>query len=302
MTKIENKPISSDFPYEKKYIEIDGNKIAYVDEGKGENVLFLHGNPTSSYIWRNIIPYVTDSYRAIAMDLIGMGDSDKPDITYDFEAHAYYVDEFIKKLELKNIILVIHDWGTALGMRYARLNEENVKAMAFMEAVIPPAMPASDYDSLGEETGELFRTLHTEGVGEELVLKNNFFVEVVLGQMAVIRDLTEEEMNHYREPFKTEQSRIPTLSWPRQMPIDGKPKNTVDAVEKNGEWFYNSNIPKLYFYAKPGALNTSKDVEYILNNAPNIKGINTGAGVHYLQEDNPHLIGEELYKWLTNIE
>jgi len=187
--------ISSEFSFDKKTIDVMGSNIAFVDEGSGPVVLFLHGNPTSSYLWRNVIPYVTDGYRAVAPDLIGMGDSDKPNIKYTFEEHAAFLDGFIDELALKDISLVVHDWGSALGMRYARLNPSNVKAMAFMEAIVPPALPVASYEDMGE-TGELFRTLRTPGKGEAMVLEGNFFVEEVLPN---------------RAPYTTTESRLPTL-------------------------------------------------------------------------------------------
>jgi haloalkane dehalogenase len=195
--------ISGDFPFIKKRIEIDGSNMAYVDEGEGQPVLFLHGNPTSSYLWRNVIPYVTEGYRAIAPDLMGMGDSDKPDIGYTFKEQARYLDRFIEALNLKNIVLVIHDWGSALGMRFARINQGNVAAMVFMEAIVKPSFPAPGYEALGPQAGEMFKALRTDGVGEEMILERNFFVEEVLRKFGVMRQLTDVEMAAYRAPFPT---------------------------------------------------------------------------------------------------
>ncbi|NIZ63227.1 haloalkane dehalogenase [Sedimentitalea sp. CY04] len=293
--------ISSDFPFTKKSISVEGSEMAYVDEGEGQPVLFLHGNPTSSYLWRNIIPYVTDGYRAIAPDLIGMGDSGKPNIGYTFEEHATYLDGLIKALGLKDIILVIHDWGSALGMRYARLNSGNVSAMAFMEAIVPPAMPAPSYEAMGPLAGELFKTLRTPGVGEEMVLKGNFFVEKVLAEMGVVRGLSEAEMEIYRAPYATEESRLPTLQWPREIPIGGEPQATTDAVTQNGAWLMSSEIPKLLFYAEPGALMPQPVVDYLTAHVTNLETRFVGPGTHFLQEDHPHLIGRGLADWLRRL-
>lgn len=293
--------ISSDFPFAKKAITVEGSDMAYVDEGKGKPVLFLHGNPTSSYLWRNIIPYVTGDYRAIAPDLIGMGDSGKPDIGYRFEDHARYLDGFVKALGLKDIILVIHDWGSALGMRYARLNADNVTAMAFMEAIVPPGMPAPSYEAMGPQIGELFKALRTPGVGEQMVLKGNFFVEKLLPEMGVVRGLTEAEMAVYRAPYATEQSRLPTLQWPREVPIGGVPEVATSEVLKNGEWLMASEIPKLLFYAEPGALMPEPVVNYLAQNLSKLETRFVGAGTHFLQEDHPHLIGRGLADWLRRI-
>ncbi len=293
--------ISSDFPFAKKSITVEGSDMAYVDEGKGQPVLFLHGNPTSSYLWRNIMPYVTGGYRAIAPDLIGMGDSSKPDIGYRFEDHAKYLDGFIQALGLKDIILVIHDWGSALGMRYARLNPDNVTAMAFMEAIVPPGMPVPSYEAMGPQIGELFKALRTPGVGEEMVLKGNFFVEKLLPEMGVMRGLTEAEMAVYRAPYATPKSRLPTLQWPREVPIAGVPEVATNEVLMNGDWLMASEIPKLLFYADPGVLMPEAVVNYLVENLSNLETHFVGAGTHFLQEDHPHLIGRGLADWLRRI-
>ncbi|MBL4891014.1 MAG: hypothetical protein JKX91_04160 [Rhizobiaceae bacterium] len=193
--------------------------------------------------------------------------------------------------------LVIHDWGSALGMRYARLNPDNVLALAFMEAIIPPAFPAASYEAMGD-IGELFKALRTEGVGEEMVLKKNYFVEELLPKMGVARGLTEAEMVHYRAPYPTPESRLPTLQWPREIPIAGSPKAANDAVIANGEWLTNSKIPKLYFFASPGAINPAPVVQWITANVQNLETRFVGHGTHFLQEDHPELIGTGIADWL----
>lgn len=295
------KRISSEFPFEKKFVTVDGSKIAYVDEGAGPAVLFLHGNPTSSYLWRNIIPYVIDDHRAIAVDLIGMGDSDKPDIGYTFDEHAAYVDGFIEALDLNDITLVIHDWGSALGMQYARLNEDNIRGVAFMEAIIPPGLPAESYEAMGDFTGTMFKALRTPGFGEELVLRHNFFVESVLGVFASGRRLTEAELDHYRRPFQTPESRFPTLQWPREVPIAGEPANVAAMVEANGAWLFETDLPKLFLHAQPGALLPPPAAEFVIANAKNITAVDLGPGSHFVQESSPHAIGEALSSWLSGL-
>ena len=291
-------PISADFPFEKKSASVMDHKMTYVDEGEGPVVLFLHGNPTSSYLWRNIIPHVTAAgYRAVAPDLIGMGDSDKPDIGYTFDEHAAYLDGFIAEAGLKDITLVIHDWGSALGMRYARLNPDNVRGVAFMEAIIPPAFPAASLEAMGPN-GDMFRSLRTEGVGEEMILDQNFFVEEVLAKLGVARGLTEDEMVHYRAPYATRESRLPTLQWPREIPIGGEPKAATEAVIANGEWLMENDIPKLYFYASPGAINSPQVLDYLVANVSNLETRFVGRGTHFLQEDHPDLIGSGVVDWL----
>jgi haloalkane dehalogenase len=293
-------PISAEFPYEKAFVEVEGSRIAHVDEGEGRPVLFLHGNPTSSYLWRNVIPYVTDDYRAIAPDLIGMGDSGKPDIGYTFEDHARYVDGFISALGLEDIVLVVHDWGSALGMRYARLNPDNVAGLAFMEAIVPPVLPAPGYEAMPPDMAEFFRTLRSPQ-GEELVLEQNWFVEVVLPEMGVLREMTEAEMNAYRAPFPTPESRLPILQWPREIPIAGEPAFATAEVEANGEWLQTSPLPKLLFHAEPGMLFTAPVVEQVTATVPNLEVRFLGVGTHYLQEEHPHLIGQGLADWLRRM-
>ncbi len=292
-------PISADFPFEKKTVEINGSPIAYLDEGSGQPVLFLHGNPTSSYLWRNIVPHVVAAgYRAVAPDLIGMGDSGKPDIGYTLPDHIAYMDGFIEALDLNDIVLVIHDWGSVIGMRHARLNPDRVAALAFMEAIIPPAMPMPSYEAMGPQMGPLFRDLRTPDVGEMLVLDGNFFVEKILSDMGVVRTLSEAEMAAYRAPYATRQSRLPTLQWPREVPIGGEPAFSEAEVLKNGEWLMASPIPKLLFYAEPGALAPKPVVDYLTAHVPNLEVRFLGTGTHFLQEDHPHLIGQGLADWL----
>jgi haloalkane dehalogenase len=294
---IDTSVISAEFPYDKKYVEINGSRMAYVDVGSGPVVLFMHGNPTSSYLWRNVIPHVSHDHRAIAIDLMGMGDSDKPDIEYSFAQHAEYVDGFIAALDLKDITLVVHDWGSGLGMRYARLNEGNVRALAFMEALVPPGMPVPSYEAMGP-FGDVFLKMRTEGVGEAMILENNMFIEVLLPQL-IMRKLTDAEMAEYRRPYPTPESRRPTLKWPREVPIGGVPEHTTNEVTLNGQWLLKTDMPKLFVHATPGAINTPEVVEYIKANAKNLTTADVGQGTHFIQEDRPHEIGKALSDWLA---
>ena len=289
--------ISSEFPFEAHYVQVKGSRMHYVDEGEGDPILFLHGNPTSSYLWRNIIPYATPYGRAIAVDLIGMGKSGKPDIDYRFASHAEYLEAFIDVLELTNITLVVHDWGSALGMDFARRNPERVKGIVFMEAIVPPAMPIPSYEAMGGG-GEFFRNVRTPGVGEEMILQNNMFVEVVLPEMGTVRKLTDAERQAYRAPYPTPESRKPTLIWPREVPIAGEPADVMEIVERNGAWLHESGIPKLMFYAEPGAFGGPEVATYFAENLKNIETSYVGPGYHYIQEDHPHLIGRQLADWL----
>jgi haloalkane dehalogenase len=239
--------ISAEFPFESNYLEVLGSQMHYIDEGEGDTILFIHGNPTSSYLWRNIIPYVEPYGRAIAVDLIGMGKSDKPDIGYRFVDHAKYLEAFIEKLDLNNITLVVHDWGSALGFNYAMQNEDNVKGIAFMEAFLMPLT----WNGFPENVKEIFQTIRTPESGYDLIVNKNFFVEQLLPN-AILRNLTEEEMNQYREPFKTVESRKPTWVWPNEIPIDGKPADVHKIVTDYNQWLQETELPKILFYAYPG--------------------------------------------------
>ncbi len=295
-----SKQISAEFPFALQTVSILGSEMAYVDTGTGQPVLFLHGNPTSSYLWRNIIPYVSGTHRAIAPDLIGMGDSAKPNIDYTYEDHARYLNALIEKLELENIILVVHDWGSVLGMEYARLNPDNVAGIVFMEALVPPVFPAKDLSSFGR-LAELLGGIRTPGIGEKMVLQGNMFLENILLGPGVVRKLSDEEKTAYRAPFLTEASRRPQLQWPRELPIDGTPVETSEIIAANGAWLANSDIPKLYFFATPGALNPAPVVEYITKTARNLETRLVGAGTHYFQEDHPDVIGQGIADWLRRL-
>lgn len=292
--------IGSEFPFQKKEMPVLGSLIRYVDEGEGQPVVFLHGNPTSSYLWRNIIPHLPDGYRAIAPDLIGMGDSGKPDIGYRFADHASFLETFLDQLDINNAILVVHDWGSALGMRYARLNPDRVAGLVFMEAIVPPVLPVASFDDMPGPLADFFRLMHSDE-GAEMVLNQNFFVEVVLPQMGVVRTMSEAEMDHYRHPFPTPESRKPVLVWPREVPIEGKPADVVEEVELNGAWLTSTAIPKLMFYAEPGALIPKPVADYLAAEVPNLEVRFVGAGTHFLQEDHPHVIGQGIADWLRRI-
>lgn len=291
------KEISADFPFKSNYVEVHGSKLHYIDEGKGDTILFLHGNPTSSYLWRNIIPYVTPYGRAIAMDLIGMGKSDKPDIEYRFFDHVKYVEGFIEKMGIKNITMVVHDWGAALGFYYAMRHESNVKGLAFMEAIL---MPVPTWDEFPADFRQVIRAFRTPQVGWDMIVGQNMFVEKVLPS-AIIRQLTEEEMNRYREPYKDPAGRKPVWRWPNELPIAGEPADVVEAVDAYNHWLQNSVLPKLLFYGTPGAIGPAAVVAWCQQRLKNLKTVDVGKGIHYLQEDNPHLIGAELTEWYRGL-
>ena len=289
--------ISSAFPFESNFVEVAGSKIHYVAEGDGDPILFLHGQPTSSYLWRNIIPHLTGSGRCIAPDLIGFGKSDKPDIEYRFFDHAKYVEGFIAALNLKNITLVIHDWGSGLGLHYAMRNESNIKGVAMMEAIIAP-IPS--WDDFPQDFQQMFRGFRTPEVGWDMLVNQNMFVEVVLPN-SVVRGLTEEEMKAYREPFLDPASRKPVWRWPNELPIAGEPADVAEAVASYGAKLARSSLPKLLFYGTPGAIMPPPVVESCKANWSNLETVDIGPGIHFLQEDNPHLIGEKTAEWYARL-
>lgn len=287
--------ISPAFPYESKYVKVHGSRMHYVEQGEGEPVLFLHGNPTSSYLWRNIIPHVSPLARCIAPDLIGMGKSDRPDLEYRFFDHSRYVDGFIQAQGLRNITFVVHDWGSALGFYYAMRNEANVRGIAFMEAIVRPLT----WEEWPEQARQIFQAFRTPGVGEKMVLEQNMFVEQVLPG-AVLRKLSDEEIARYREPYPDPQSRRPTWRWPNELPIEGQPADVVEVVRQYSEWLQRTRVPKLLLWAQPGALMRNL-VPWCEQSFPNLRSVNVGQGVHFIQEDCPHEIGREVAAWLRTL-
>jgi haloalkane dehalogenase len=291
-----NQDISPFFPYASHYQEVAGSRIHYIDEGSGHPILFLHGNPTSSYLWRNIIPYLTPLGRCIAPDLIGMGRSDKPSIGYRFEDHARYIEGFIHKMGLRHITLVLHYWGSALGFHYAMRHQENVRGVAFMEAILK-TMSWRDFPR-GFKMG--FRLFRTPLVGWIMIAVLNMFVERIMPK-AIVRTLTEDEKKHYGEPFRRVKDRGPVWRWPQEIPIGGKPADVAAIVEDYSRKLQTSDLPKLLFYGDPGGIIDSKVVSWCEESMKNLKSVNIGRGIHYLQEDNPHLIGRELADWYRRL-
>ena len=288
--------ISANDPYERKRVSVLDSEMAYVDTGSGDPVVFLHGNPTSSYLWRNIIAEVEGGARCLAPDLIGMGDSGKnPAGSYRFVDHARYMDAWFDALGLdrhtKNVTLVIHDWGSALGFHWAHRHQDSIKALVYMEAIVCPLT----WETFPEVARKVFQGFRSPA-GEDLVLQNNVFVERVLPG-SVLRGLTEEEMAVYRKPYtEPGESRRPTLTWPRQIPIEGEPADVVEIVEQYGQWLSTSELPKLFVNADPGAILAGPQREYC-RAWPNQKEI-TVKGSHFIQEDAPQEIGQAIVGFL----
>jgi len=288
-----NKNISADFPFESKYLDVLASKMHYIEEGEGDPILFLHGNPTSSYLWRNIIPHLTSQGRCIAPDLIGMGKSDKPELNYGFTDTYRYLEAFIEKMKLKNVTLVLHDWGSGLGFNYANLHRKNIKAIAFMEAMYDAPtlydMPFSIKTAVKMMRNPIF--------GKLMAMNMNMFIKKMLPDM-ILRDLTKEEKEYYGAPYKTKKSRFPLWVWPQDVPFaDGKPTSATDAVKSWAPWLASADIPKLGFYVTPGVAIKEKDVKVIKDTFKNTEMIHLGEGLHFIQEDYPHEIGEAISKW-----
>jgi haloalkane dehalogenase len=290
--------IDSTDPYPRKSARVLGKTMAYVETGEGDPVVFLHGNPTSSYLWRNVIPHVEAFGRCIAPDLVGMGDSDKLDDpgpeSYRFTEHRRYLDALLEALNAtERITFVVHDWGSALGLDWANRHRERVRGIAYMEAIVRPLT----WDEWPEEARRVFQGFRSSA-GEEMALAKNVFVERVLPG-SVLRGLTEEEMEVYRRPFREPgESRRPTLAWPRELPIEGEPADVVDIVRSYARWLESSAVPKLFLNAEPGAILTGAQRDFC-RSWPNQREV-TVAGIHYVQEDSPHEIGRAIADWLTS--
>ncbi len=288
--------ISPDMPYKTQFITVKGSKMAYVEAGEGDPILFLHGNPTSKYLWRNVMPHLEGQGRVIAPDLIGMGESDKPDIPYRYHDHFNYLTAFVDALGLDNITLVLHDWGSGLGFNYAYQNQERIKAIAFMEALVKPG----SYSDLPAQFRIAFKMMRTPGIGWLMVSVGNMFIKQMLPQ-SIVRTLTDAEQAVYAKPYPTVGSRKPVLQWPRDVPLDGKPADVHAVVSNYSRWLQQTEIPKLFFYATPGGIIDAEDAAWVRKTFPNITSFDLGEGIHFVQEDNPHFIGEKLAEWYAQL-
>jgi haloalkane dehalogenase len=299
--KLPRPTINADFPYESKYQQVLGYKMHYVEIGSGDPIVFVHGNPTSSYLWRNIINYTEPYGRSIAVDLIGMGKSDKPDIGYTFAEHYQFFEEFMNRMDLEDVTLVVHDWGGAIGFNYARLHPDKVKAIAFMEAALPPAFPKTCVANDSDPLCVFFADLKDPVLGYELIIKQNFFVEQVVPGFTN-RSLGQQEMDYYRAPYLDEASRLPVWIWPLQIPINGSPADVVHTFSELKEFMIDSEMPKLLLYASPGAIFTPDVISWYRKNLENLEINYIGQGLHYVQEDQPDAIGLAITDWLRRLD
>jgi haloalkane dehalogenase len=276
------------------------SEMAYREAGSRDApvALFLHGNPTSSYIWRKILPLVAPVAHCIAPDLIGFGQSGKPDIAYRFEDHVRYLDAFLAKMGIGSAYLVVQDWGSGLGLHLAARRPEFVRGLAFMEFIRP--IPTWDEFLRGSPAREMFRKFRTPGEGEKLILEGNAFVELMPG--AIRRKLTDEEMAVYRAPFPTPESRRPTWRFPNELPIAGEPADVYATMERAHEALAASTYPKLLFAAEPGALVPPAYAEDLAGKLKDCRFVKLGDGIHFLQEDHPETIGRSVAAFIAEVE
>ena len=285
--------------WNKKYIDVLGKQIAYVEMGEGDPIIFQHGNPTSSYLWRNIMPQLQNLGMCIAMDLIGMGDSekleDKGNMTYSYNTHKKYFDGFLDAIGVEsNATLVIHDWGSALGFDWANDYPQRVKAICYMEGIVQ----SMEWEDWNEDAKGIFQGFRSPA-GEEMILEKNLFIEAVLPG-SILRKLSDAEMNEYRRPFNDKKSRRPTLDWPRQIPLENDPPEICRIVDSYSQWMAENNIPKLFINAEPGAILIGKQREFC-RTWKNQKEV-TVKGSHFIQEDSPNEIGNAIFDWLKGTD
>lgn len=290
--------ISAIDPYTRKRVEVLDSDMAYIDTGSGDPIVFLHGNPTSSYLWRNVIREVEGSGRCLAPDLIGMGESGKASKggDYTFASHAKYLDAwFDAVLPAGKLILVVHDWGSGLGFHWAKRHQDRVEGIVYMEAIVRPVT----WDEWPEAARKIFRGMRSEA-GEEMVLEKNVFVERIL-PASILRGLSDEEMEVYRRPYlEAGESRRPTLTWPRQIPLDGTPEDVTKVVEDYAKWLASAESPpKLFINAEPGTILVGNQREFC-RTWPKQEEISV-EGLHFIQEDSPVEIGRAIADFVNRL-
>jgi len=292
---------SAAYPHQKHRRQVLGRNMAYVEQGVGDPIVLLHGNPTSSFLWRNVLPHLKPFGRCIAPDLIGMGDSDKlPDSgpgSYRFVEHRRYLDALLDELDVRErVTLVIHDWGSALGFDWANRHRDAVKGIAFMEAIVAP-QGRDHWDTMGMR--QALEAIRSEA-GDEMVLKDNYFIEEILPN-AILRKLSDEEMAEYRRPFtEPGESRRPTLTWPREIPIEGEPADVSAIAFDYADWLQSSDVPKLFLKAEPGAILANEKLVNLVRGWPALTE-KTIKGIHFVQEDSPDEIGRAVAEWLGSL-
>lgn len=297
--------VRHDFPYRSQYVEVDGVRMHYVDTGGiGPVVLMIHGQPTWSYLWRNVIPELEGEARVVAMDLIGFGKSERPDIDYTVEDHARYLSGFVDALDLEDVTLVLHDWGSFLGFDYAARHPDRIAGLAFMEALIGSegdVDPSDPQAQISAQFAELIGQIKTPGVGEQLILEDNLFLEVILPS-SVRRTLSADELDAYRAPFAAGSNRLPMLMFPRAVPIgDGPvPEYVSRSLDAYLEYLSETDVPKLMLTFTPGAIVGQAQERWATQHMENLTVRHIGEGLHFVQEDHPEAIGRAIADWLSN--
>jgi len=292
--RVRQASVSAEFPYPSKYVEVLGSNMRFIEKGNGQIFLFIHGQPASCYIWRNVIPYVSPVGRVIAVDMIGFGLSDKPEVDYTYDTHYRYIDAFISSLQLRNLILVGHNWGATIALDYARRHPDNAAGVVMIEPIIPPSYPREEFAS------ELFRDFRDPEKGRKMLIEDNIFIEEVL-PWGIVRKLSDEEMEAYRAPFRNASDRLPLYMWPNEIPVGGEPARNVVVLETLGNWMKTSDLPKLLQYASPGAIVTPETAQWMADNYRNLELQFVGHGIMSLQEDNPEAIGRGIAEWYRRL-
>lgn len=301
------KDVSTAFPFKRLRVDVLGSHMTYVDSytgvetdiGSSNNAttaLFLHGNPASAYVWRNIIPHVSDMLRCVAPDLIGMGESGKPNISYRFVDHVRYLEQFITSVIPEGkIILVMHDWGSALGFNWARNHESRLAGLVFQEFVRP--FPTWNDMVADGDIKKFFLAFRHPEQGRDLIVEKNAFIENAL-PADVMRPLSNVELDHYRKPFLSKSSREPLVRWPNEIPIEGKPDDVYSIAETYHAWLLDNELPKLLFWGIPGRIVSEEQAAWYIANLKNVTGVCVGSALHFLEEDHPRKMGIELANWL----
>ena len=289
--------ISPAFPFESKFIDVHGSKMHYVDVGEGDPILFLHGAPTSSYLWRNIIPHLSGQGRCIAPDLIGMGKSDHPDIPYRYDDQYHYLCGFIDALGIgSNLTLVIHDWGSGLGFRWAHDHEQDIRAIAFMEGMIR----GLSLDDMPGSLRMVMRMMRAPGTGWLMISVANMFTGKMLTDLTYAK-MSPEALAYYRSAYPTIASRKAIRQWPREVPLDGVPADNTAVVEAYRKWLTRTEVPKLLFYGNAGVAIKEPEVAWCRENLSNLDIVDLGDAIHFVQETHPETIGKELSKWYARL-
>lgn len=292
------KNTSASNQFQSKLINVKGSKMHYLEIGQGDPVVFIHGIPTSSYLWRKVMPQLADNARCIAVDLIGMGASDKPDIDYRIFDHCDYFDGFMEAMKLKNVTLVLHGWGSVVGFHYAEHHAKNIRALAFYESHV---RPTTDWNMLSLPVQQFASLLNRPGASYRAIVQQNYLIKKLL-PAGIVRPLTEEELAEYEKPFPTPESRKPLWQYVQDLPLGKGPSDVVDLLESYSQWLQKSDVPKLMLYAIPGFITTVDTVQWARDHIKNIEIAGLDDALHFAQESIPELFGQALRDWYLKLK